>query len=499
MHKTYKTYFLFLIIVFLSFLVFFIAPNLVKADIYAPISINCDREGQNGDGCNYLRSTGSEDAYRIDWSLMADGFGDSGAAGGGVGMWVCFSPNGVMWDGPCVEAIHYHEGGTPTCGGSGTYQDGRIGNNKGCAFTGVFEPPDLSPGYRYLNVAVYANDAHLWGTVAIYGKSLVTPPPTPEPTPTPTADLKANGSDGPITISYNSAATLSWTSTDATSCSLSPLGSSGTSNSVSTGNLTVSQNYALSCSGEGGTASDSVQVNVESAAPTPTPTPSPTVSLSASPTSITAGQSATLTWSSTNATSCTASGGWSGSKTLSGSESGSPTQTATYTLTCTGSGGSASASATVTVTSTCSNGATNYPTCNTCTSPQTLVGGVCTTPTSGPATVHVISDTADAYIFNHFSMSKSVGWNGSHDFTDASGDQYGGWYRVEQYPGGRALFSNSGEINLPPGGNGTITIKFNPTPSGPVTGTLTPSAWSCIIPIGASSCPINFSWSTIFN
>src|SRR3989338_447008 len=309
MHKTYKTYFLFLIIVFLSFLVFFIAPNLVnlvKADIYAPISINCDREGQNGDGCNYLRSTGSEDAYRIDWSLMADGFGDSGAAGGGVGMWVCFSPNGVMWDGPCVEAIHYHEGGTPTCGGSGTYQDGRIGNNKGCAFTGVFEP-EFVPGFRYLNVAVYANDAHLWGTVAIYGKSLVTPPPTPEPTPAPTADLKANGSDGPITISYNRAATLSWTSTDATSCSLSPLGSSGTSNSVSTGNLTVSQNYALSCSGEGGTASDSVQVNVESAAPTPTPIPTPTVSLSASPTSITAGQSATLTWSSTNATSCTAS------------------------------------------------------------------------------------------------------------------------------------------------------------------------------------------------
>ena len=479
MHKTYKTYFLFLIIVFLSFLVFFIAPNLVKADIYAPISINCDREGQNGDGCNYLRSTGSEDAYRIDWSLMADGFGDSGAAGGGVGMWVCFSPNGVMWDGPCVEAIHYHEGGTPTCGGSGTYQDGRIGNNKGCAFTGVFEPPDLSPGYRYLNVAVYANDAHLWGTVAIYGKSLVTPPPTPEPTPTPTADLKANGSDGPITISYNSAATLSWTSTDATSCSLSPLGSSGTSNSVSTGNLTVSQNYALSCSGEGGTASDSVQVNVESAAPTPTPTPSPTVSLSASPTSITAGQSATLTWSSTNTTSCTASGGWSGSKTLSGSESGSPTQTATYTLTCTGSGGSASDSATITVT----------------TPPPPPPPP----PTPTPATVCVDSDTADAYIFNHFSMPRSWGWNGSKCFTDGSTDQKGGWYRVEQFPGGRALFSNSGEINLPPGGNGTITIKFNPTPSGPVTGTLTPSAWSCIIPIGASSCPINFSWSTIFN
>ena len=478
MHKTYKTYFLFLIIVFLSFLVFFIAPNLVnlvKADIYAPISINCDREGQNGDGCNYLRSTGSEDAYRIDWSLMADGFGDSGAAGGGVGMWVCFSPNGVMWDGPCVEAIHYHEGGTPTCGGSGTYQDGRIGNNKGCAFTGVFEP-EFVPGFRYLNVAVYANDAHLWGTVAIYGKSLVTPPPTPEPTPAPTADLKANGSDGPITISYNSAATLSWTSTDATSCSLSPLGSSGTSNSVSTGNLTVSQNYALSCSGEGGTVSDSVQVNVESAATTPTPTP--TVSLSASPTSITAGQSATLTWSSTNATSCTASGGWSGSKTLSGNESGSPTQTATYTLTCTGSGGSANASATITVT----------------TPPPPPPP-----PPPTPATVCVDSDTADAYIFNHFSMPRSWGWNGSKCFTDGSTDQKGGWYRVEQFPGGRALFSNSGEINLPPGGNGTITIKFNPTPSGPVTGTLTPSAWSCIIPIGASSCPINFSWSTIFN
>jgi len=90
-----------------------------------------------------------------------------------------------------------------------------------------------------------------------------TQPPSPPTPPPPTADIKANGSDGPITIAYNTAATISWTSSNATSCSVSPTGWSGTSSGgVSTGNLTSSKTYTLTCSGTGGTKTDSVQVSV---------------------------------------------------------------------------------------------------------------------------------------------------------------------------------------------------------------------------------------------
>ncbi|OGY26042.1 MAG: hypothetical protein A2Z11_04065 [Candidatus Woykebacteria bacterium RBG_16_43_9] len=91
----------------------------------------------------------------------------------------------------------------------------------------------------------------------------------------PTADIKANGSNGPITIAYNTAATISWTSTNASSCTVSPAGWTGTSGSASTGNLTSSKTYTLSCTGAGGSASDSVVVNVSSPPPPPGSTPPP--------------------------------------------------------------------------------------------------------------------------------------------------------------------------------------------------------------------------------
>jgi len=80
----------------------------------------------------------------------------------------------------------------------------------------------------------------------------------------PTVDIKANGSDVPITINYNNSATLSWTSTNANSCQASA-GWSGTkaiSGSESTGNLTNSQAFTLTCTGAGGSVSDSITINV---------------------------------------------------------------------------------------------------------------------------------------------------------------------------------------------------------------------------------------------
>ena len=80
----------------------------------------------------------------------------------------------------------------------------------------------------------------------------------------PTVDIKANGSDGPITIDYNTSATLSWTSTNADSCTASGdwSGSKPTSGSEDTGNLTSSKTYVITCTGAGGSASDSVTIYV---------------------------------------------------------------------------------------------------------------------------------------------------------------------------------------------------------------------------------------------
>ena len=97
----------------------------------------------------------------------------------------------------------------------------------------------------------------------------------------PQVDIKANGSDGPITLPYNTAASLSWTSSNADYCYASGAwsGTKSLNGSQSTDNLTSSKTYTLTCSGSGGSASDSVTINVSSASP------SLYVSLSASPSS----------------------------------------------------------------------------------------------------------------------------------------------------------------------------------------------------------------------
>jgi len=159
-------------------------------------------------------------------------------------------------------------------------------------------------------------------------------------TPAPTVTLTAN----PTTIQSGQSSTLTWSSTNATSCTASGswTGSKATSGSQSV-SPTSNATYTLACTGVGGTVNKSVSVTV-TVAPV-----APTLTLTAAPTSIISGQSSTLTWSSTNASSCTASAGWTGSKTTSGSQSVAPTTNATYTLACTGAGGSVNKSVSVTV------------------------------------------------------------------------------------------------------------------------------------------------------
>ncbi|MBL7142053.1 MAG: DUF11 domain-containing protein [Candidatus Pacebacteria bacterium] len=163
----------------------------------------------------------------------------------------------------------------------------------------------------------------------------------------PTVDIKANGYDGTVTIPYNNSATLSWTSSNASSCSASNAwtGTKSTSGTETTGTLTYSRTYTITCTGSGGSTSDSVTVNTGSYS-------YPTVDIKANgydgTVTIPYNNSATLSWTSSNASSCSASNAWTGTKSTSGTETtGSISYSRTYTITCTGSGGSTSDSVTV--------------------------------------------------------------------------------------------------------------------------------------------------------
>jgi len=86
----------------------------------------------------------------------------------------------------------------------------------------------------------------------------------------PTANLLCLGSDsktpstGPCEVGYNSAATLFWSSTYASTCNITPgTWPTTTSGNGNTPNLTSSVSYSLTCSGPGGVSAPStVQVNV---------------------------------------------------------------------------------------------------------------------------------------------------------------------------------------------------------------------------------------------
>jgi probable HAF family extracellular repeat protein len=163
-------------------------------------------------------------------------------------------------------------------------------------------------------------------------------------------------SAAPTSIVAGQSTTLTWKSSNATSC----VAVGGSPNDVWPGTKATSGTqavlesgagsfqYALTCTAGSQIAEAQVTVIVA--------LPPVIVTLSASPAAITAGQSTTLTWSSTNATGCTATGGspndtWPGTKATSGSQVvvESAAGSFHYTLTCATGAQSGAALATVTV------------------------------------------------------------------------------------------------------------------------------------------------------
>ena len=157
-------------------------------------------------------------------------------------------------------------------------------------------------------------------------------------------------SASPQSVTSGGSTTLTWNSSNATSC-LAADGWSGTrptSGSEPIGPLTATTSFSLTCSNAVNSDGKTVTVAV-------TQPQLPAVVFTASPSTVASGNSSLLSWSSTNATNCTASGAWSGTQVVNGSASTGPlTSNASYTLACTGAGGTTTKSVSIVVSSTAS-------------------------------------------------------------------------------------------------------------------------------------------------
>ena len=142
----------------------------------------------------------------------------------------------------------------------------------------------------------------------------------------PTAALSGN----PLTIVTGQAATLSWSSTNASMCGAAGGGTWLPYGSATSGNVNVTpsttSSYQTTCLSPSGGSANSNIVTITVLQPTD--------SITATPSRVHAGQSTTIAWTSTNATSCTVSGPGFSKTGLSGSQSVPINSQSTYTLNC---------------------------------------------------------------------------------------------------------------------------------------------------------------------
>jgi peptidoglycan hydrolase-like protein with peptidoglycan-binding domain len=123
----------------------------------------------------------------------------------------------------------------------------------------------------FTRTTVFAASIDIGATVLDFGELTINQESTPKPlevtyvddvipTPTPTVSVGAS----PSTVTSSSPTTLSWSSTNATSCSASGgwSGTKSTSGTESTSALASTSIFTLTCTGQGGTATGNVTVVV---------------------------------------------------------------------------------------------------------------------------------------------------------------------------------------------------------------------------------------------
>ncbi len=160
------------------------------------------------------------------------------------------------------------------------------------------------------------------------------------PLPEPTVSLTAN----PDTINKGQNSTLTWSSTNTTSCSAPWTQATSTSGSfvVSPAQTT---NYSIVCTNGVDSVSATTTVTVKTGGGGDHKV---TVTLTANPSTIFAGATSTLVWNANSkATNCSAP--WTTATSTTGSQQVRPATTTTYSITCSNSSSSATATATVTV------------------------------------------------------------------------------------------------------------------------------------------------------
>jgi hypothetical protein len=154
--------------------------------------------------------------------------------------------------------------------------------------------------------------------------------------PQPTVSISAN----PETIQIGGSSTITWSSTNAVSCTIEPgIGTVDKNGSIIV-SPTATTTYTITATGPGGITTDNVTVIVTY--------PTPIVTISADPETINIGNSSTLTWSSSYAVYISIDQGI-GPVDPSGSINVSPTETTTYTITASNPMESVTESVTITV------------------------------------------------------------------------------------------------------------------------------------------------------
>lgn len=184
----------------------------------------------------------------------------------------------------------------------------------------------------------------------------------------PTCDMWVS----PSTIVKGQSATLSWSSDNAVSATISGIGSVSLdgSRTVSPAQTTTYTGTFKNSSGRSVTCSKTIDVTLPPPPPPPQ-VPAPTCDMWVSPSSITRGQSSVLSWNSLNAVSASIDNGI-GSVSVDGSRTVSPHDTTTYTGTFRNSSGvTVNCSKTITVTVP----APNAPTCDLWVSPSKIRKG----------------------------------------------------------------------------------------------------------------------------
>ena len=205
------------------------------------------------------------------------------------------------------------------------YKIFRGGVQVGTATTNSYSDTGLSPSTAYTYTVSAYNAAGNNSAQSGSASATTLPPP-------PTVVLSAS----PQSIGTGDSSTLSWTSINASSCTGTGFSTGGAVSGSAVVTPSATTVYSISCTGAGGTGTNTVTVSVGALAALPT------IDF----------PSGTFTWTTTNAVSCTASGGWTGAVGTSGSYTFSTPLSSTYVLTCTGGGTTVQRTITITTSET---------------------------------------------------------------------------------------------------------------------------------------------------